>query len=39
VSKNPYFAFTVKGAKAGDVLKVSWVDNKGGGSSAETTLG
>jgi sulfur-oxidizing protein SoxZ len=38
VSKNPYFAFTVKGAKAGDVLKVSWVDNKGASSSAETTL-
>lgn len=29
VSKDPYVKFTFKGAKKGDDLKVSWVDNKG----------
>jgi len=38
VSKNPYFAFEVAGAKAGDVIKVSWTDNLGESSSGEATL-
>lgn len=38
VSKNPYFAFNVKGAKSGDTLKISWVDNKGETASEETTI-
>ncbi|HMX16026.1 MAG TPA: thiosulfate oxidation carrier complex protein SoxZ [Rhodocyclaceae bacterium] len=29
VSRNPVFAFKVKGAKAGDKVVVNWVDNKG----------
>ncbi|HEC12219.1 MAG TPA: thiosulfate oxidation carrier complex protein SoxZ [Acidiferrobacteraceae bacterium] len=29
VSKNPLTAVTVKGAKTGDKVKVSWTDNKG----------
>jgi sulfur-oxidizing protein SoxZ len=29
VSKNPYLAFRVKGAKAGDEIEVTWTDNKG----------
>jgi sulfur-oxidizing protein SoxZ len=29
VSKNPFMQFTVKGAKAGDKITVSWKDNKG----------
>ncbi|MBL8318472.1 MAG: thiosulfate oxidation carrier complex protein SoxZ [Burkholderiaceae bacterium] len=29
VSKNPFLQFVVKGAKAGDKIAVSWVDNKG----------
>jgi sulfur-oxidizing protein SoxZ len=29
ISKNPYLSFKFKGAKAGDKLTVSWVDNKG----------
>ncbi len=29
VSRNPVFGFKVKGAKAGDKVVVSWVDNKG----------
>ena len=29
VSKNPFVQFTVKGAKAGDRVNVSWFDNRG----------
>ena len=29
VSRNPVFGFKMKGAKAGDKVVVSWVDNKG----------
>jgi len=38
VSKNPYLSFNVNGAKAGDTLKISWVDNEGETDSAETTI-
>lgn len=38
VSKNPYFAFEIRSAKAGDTVKVSWTDNLGETSSGETTL-
>ncbi|MFT5134910.1 MAG: sulfur-oxidizing protein SoxZ [Gammaproteobacteria bacterium] len=38
VSKNPYFAFKIKDAKAGDVVKISWTDNIGESSSGELTL-
>jgi sulfur-oxidizing protein SoxZ len=29
VSKNPFLQFTLKSAKAGDKLSVSWMDNRG----------
>ncbi len=29
VSKNPFLQFSVKGAKAGDKVTVTWKDNKG----------
>jgi sulfur-oxidizing protein SoxZ len=29
VSRNPVFGFKMKGAKVGDKVVVSWVDNKG----------
>ena len=29
VSKNPFLQFTIKGAKAGDKIGVTWKDNKG----------
>jgi sulfur-oxidizing protein SoxZ len=38
VSKNPFFGFKFRGAKAGDTLKVSWVDNLGGTDEIETVL-
>ena len=39
VSRNPFLGFKVKGAKAGDKVTVSWVDNKGDKNSAEATIG
>jgi len=38
ISKNPYLSFKFSGAKAGDTLKVSWVDNKGESDSAEAKI-
>jgi len=38
VSKNPYFSFSFSGAKAGDRLHVSWVDNLGEKAELETQL-
>ena len=38
VSKNPFFGFKFRGAKAGDTLRVSWVDNLGGTDELETVL-
>ena len=38
VSRNPVFSFRVKGAKAGDRLEISWLDNKGEKNSTETAL-
>jgi sulfur-oxidizing protein SoxZ len=38
VSKNPYLSFRFKGAKAGDTVKVNWVDNQGNSDSGETTI-
>jgi sulfur-oxidizing protein SoxZ len=29
VAKNPYLQFTVKGAKAGDKISITWLDNRG----------
>lgn len=38
ISKNPYLSFKFKGAKAGDSMKLSWVDNKGESDSIETKI-
>ena len=38
VSKNPFLQFTIKGAKAGDKVAVTWVDNKGDKRTDETTV-
>lgn len=38
ISKNPYLQFKVKGAKAGDKVAVSWVDNKGDKRTDEATV-
>ena len=38
VSKNPFLQFTVKGAKAGDKIGVTWKDNRGDTRSDEATV-
>lgn len=38
VSTNPYIKFKFSGAKDGDTLKVSWVDNKGDKDSVEVEI-
>jgi len=38
ISKNPYLGFKVKGAKVGDKVSVSWVDNTGDKTSAEAAV-
>jgi len=39
ISKNPYLQFRVKGAKAGDKITISWIDNKGDKRTDEATVG
>ena len=39
VSKNPYLSFKFKGAAKGETIKISWTDNKGGSSTADTKIG
>ncbi len=38
VAKNPFLQFTVKGAKAGDKISVTWKDNKGATRTDEATV-
>jgi len=39
VSKDPLIGIKVKGAKAGDKVKVNWSDNKGESGSEEAVIG
>ena len=38
IAKNPFLQFSVKGAKAGDKVSVSWTDNHGDKRTDETTV-
>jgi sulfur-oxidizing protein SoxZ len=38
VSKNPYVSIMLSGAKAGDAIELSWVDNKGGKDATSTKV-
>ena len=38
VAKNPFLQFTVKGAKAGDKIAVTWKDNRGETRTDEATV-
>ena len=38
VAKNPFLQFTVKGAKAGDKVGITWKDNRGDSRSDEATV-
>ena len=38
VAKNPFLQFTLKGAKAGDKVGLSWMDNRGDRRSDEAVV-
>lgn len=38
IAKNPFLQFSVKGAKAGDKIVVTWKDNKGDSRTDEATV-
>ena len=38
VSKNPFLSFRFAGAKKGDSMKITWVDNQGGKGVGEAKL-
>ena len=38
IAKNPFTQFTVKGAKAGDKIGITWVDNRGDRRTDEVTV-
>ncbi len=38
VAKNPFLQFNIKGAKAGDKVGITWVDNRGDKRSDEATV-
>ena len=38
VAKNPFLQFNIKGAKAGDKVGITWVDNRGDKPSDEATV-
>ena len=38
IAKNPFLQFTVKGAKVGDKIVVSWKDNRGDTRTDEATI-
>jgi len=38
ISKNPYLSFKFKGGASGDMIRITWLDNKGEGDSAEAAI-
>lgn len=38
VSRDPYFSYKFRGGKAGDTIKVTWVDNTGSTDEIETVI-
>jgi len=38
ISRNPFLGLRIKGAKAGDKLSVTWLDNKGDKRTDEATV-
>jgi sulfur-oxidizing protein SoxZ len=39
IARNPVFGFKIKGARAGDKLTITWVDNKGEKRTDEVPIG
>lgn len=38
ISKDPYLSFKIQGAKSGDKIIISWIDNNGLSESSEATI-
>ncbi len=38
ISKNPFLSFIFTGAKSGDTIKISWVDNTGKSDATEAKM-
>ena len=38
ISKNPFLSFAFTGAKSGDMIKISWLDNVGNSDSIEARI-
>jgi sulfur-oxidizing protein SoxZ len=38
VSRNPYLQFRIKGAKAGDEVSISWIDDRGESNDASARI-
>jgi sulfur-oxidizing protein SoxZ len=38
VSRNPVFSFRLRGAKPGDKVEISWLDNKGETNAADAAI-
>ena len=38
ISKNPYFAFLLKGGESGDEISISWLDSKGNSDTEITAI-
>ena len=38
ISKNPYLTFHLRGAKVGDIVRVSWTDNQGKTGEGEVAV-
>lgn len=38
ISKDPYFAFLLKGGEPGDTISITWKDNLGNSETAETVI-
>jgi len=38
ISRDPYFAFMIKGGEAGDKISITWKDNLGNSDSADSFL-
>jgi sulfur-oxidizing protein SoxZ len=38
IAKNPYLSFKLKNTAKGDMIKISWTDNKGENASAEAKI-
>lgn len=38
ISKNPYWSFEFMGGNLGDIVKISWTDNRGESGAGETEI-